>query len=146
VGTGGAAAADYDQPIVSCAETYFIIAEAQYRLGATAAAQTALAAGVACQEALWGIDIPVNTTLTGSALYNEIMTQKYIALFLNIETYNDYKRTCLPAITPITSDGVPGRLLYGRTERQTNPNIPAPDLQPARNDNDPNACPAVAAD
>jgi len=71
------------------------------------------------------------------------MTEKYIALLQNIETWNDYKRTCIPNLTPVNnSQGgvIPGRLLYPLQERQTNPNIPLPSQQPARNWNDPNAC------
>ena len=71
------------------------------------------------------------------------MNEKYIVLFQNIESWNDYKRTCLPALTPIGGgvDGViPGRLLYPVAERQTNPNFPLPSQQPARNWNDPNSC------
>ena len=67
------------------------------------------------------------------------MDQKYIALFLNAEVYNDYKRTCLPAITE-RAGGMPGRLFYGQDERQSNSNIPEPAQQKIRNDNDPNAC------
>ena len=43
------------------------------------------------------------------------MTEKYIVLFQNIETWNDYKRTCIPSLTPVNnSQGgvIPGRLLY----------------------------------
>jgi len=36
---------------------------------------------------------------------------------------------------------IPGRLLYPLQERQTNPNVPLPSQQPARNWNDPNPCP-----
>ena len=28
------------------------------------------------------------------------MEEKYVTLFLNIEAWNDYKRTCLPALAP----------------------------------------------
>ena len=65
------------------------------------------------------------------------MEEKYIALFFNIESYNDWKRTNLPAITPYTGGTIPRRLLYGDGERNANPNIPAPSVQPARNANDP---------
>jgi hypothetical protein len=72
----------------------------------------------------------------------DIMTEKYIALFQNIEVWNDWKRTCLPALTPAqgTVGGIPARLLYAQSERNTNPNVPLPSDQPARNWNDPNAC------
>ena len=77
--------------------------------------------------------------LTGAPLLAEIMDQKYIALFLNAEAYNDYKRTCLPAITE-RPGGMPGRLFYGQDERQSNTNMPEPAQQQIRNDNDPAAC------
>ena len=70
------------------------------------------------------------------------MTEKYITLFQNVEVWNDYKRTCIPALVPVNGATViPGRLFYGVTERQTNPNVPAVGAQPPRNANDPNACP-----
>jgi hypothetical protein len=73
------------------------------------------------------------------------MTEKYIALFQNPETWNDYKRTCLPVLHPARNKTViPGRLVYGATEMSTNPNAPSADAQDVftvRNPNDPNACP-----
>jgi hypothetical protein len=140
----GWGAPDFDFPIVSCAENQFILAEAEYRLGNTAAARTAASNALACEEAEYGVSLATQRTrvtdplITGSALLNEILRQKYIAMFLNPEALNDYKRTCQPGFTP-RAGGVPPRLFYSGTERQTNPNIPNP--QPARNDNDPNPCP-----
>ena len=134
---------DFNQPIATCAETQFIIAEAQYRLGAEAAARTALQAGVACQEELWNIDIPAVPSLSGNALLTEILTQKYIAQFLNVDTWNDFKRTCLPVLitnAQVDVTDMPGRLFYGQQERQTNSNLPVPDDQPERNTNDPAGC------
>lgn len=142
----GAGAANWNLPIASCAENHFIIAEAQYQLGDETAARTAAVAGLSCEERGLGVDLTAQKTalagLTGEALFDEIMLQKYTALFLNIEAWNDYKRTCRPAITPRSGKKVPGRLLYGKSERQQNPeNIPAPPAgDPGRNDNDPNAC------
>ncbi|HEX7118157.1 MAG TPA: SusD/RagB family nutrient-binding outer membrane lipoprotein [Longimicrobiales bacterium] len=139
--TDGAAAADYDQPIATCAETRFILAEAYYLSGNEPAAQDALRDGVACNEAALGISgVPFDATLTGPALLGEIMTQKYLALFLNPELYNDYKRTCLPALETYAGLPIPRRFLYAGQERQTNPNIPSPDQQPAFNTNDPVGC------
>lgn len=130
-------------PIVSCAETHFILAEANFYQGNTAAAQQALQAGVACEETRLGVDIPVTTSVTGDALLEEIVTQKYFALFLNPEILNDYKRTCLPNLIDndfIDLEDMPRRFFYAQAERQTNPNIPEPNAQPEANDNDPNAC------
>ena len=139
----GYGAPTFDVPILSCAENAFIIAEAQFAVPNEAGAISAAQDGLACQEDEWGIDLSATAAavagLTGAPLLAEIMDQKYIALFLNAETYNDYKRTCLPAITE-RPGGMPGRLFYGQDERQSNSNIPEPGQQKIRNDNDPNAC------
>jgi hypothetical protein len=142
----GAGAANWNLPIVSCAENQFIIAESQYQLGNEGPARTAAVAGLACEEVALGVDLSAQKTLvqglSGPELLKEIMHQKYTALFLNLEVWNDYKRTCEPAITPRGGKVVPGRLYYGKAERQQNPkNIPAPPAgDPGRNDNDPSAC------
>lgn len=141
---GGLAGAAYPQLIVSCSENAFILAEANYYKGNTAAAQAALQAGVACQEQLFGFTggaIPVMATLTGQALLEEIITQKYISQFLNPVSYADYRRTCLPDLQTFNNQPIPARVLYGATERQANRNVPSPDAQPARNTFDPNPCP-----
>ena len=82
--------------------------------------------------------------LIAAPTLSDIMTEKYIALFQNIEYWNDYKRTCLPTLTPALGRSVvPGRIPYGVTEVQTNPNTPpdpGPTLITGRNENDPNAC------
>lgn len=139
----GFGATAFDFPIATCAETQFIVAEAQFRLGSEDAARTAAQAALTCQEAEWGIDLSAKKAelggLSGAGLFDEMMKQKYVALFLNMEVYNDYRRTCLPAITQ-RPGGVPARLYYGQAERQSNPNIPEPGQQPLRNDNDPNSC------
>jgi hypothetical protein len=141
----GAGAPDYKQPLITCAETQFIAAEALYQTGATdAQIRTALDAGIACDAARKGVDLTAiqaaNDALTGAALFDEIMTQKYSAVFLNREVWNDYKRTCRPAITTYLGQPIPGRLFYDNEERETNSNIPDATLQPVRNANDPNPC------
>jgi hypothetical protein len=74
-----------------------------------------------------------------------IMQEKYIILFQNIEAWNDYKRTCLPTLHPARGKTViPGRVYYGETEEQTNSHTPPAsqqDLRTVRNANDPAACP-----
>jgi hypothetical protein len=136
-------APDFDFPIVTCSENAFIMAEAHFELGNEGAARTAAMAGLACQEALWNVDLSPRAAdldaASGTALREEIMGQKYVALFLNGEVWNDYRRTCLPAITE-RPGGMPARLYYGQQERQSNENIPEAGQQPLRNDNDPNPC------
>jgi hypothetical protein len=145
----GYGAPDYDTPLVTCAENNFILAEAHYRLANEVAARAAGRAALACEEATHGLaanalgsttGFPV--TLTGAALLAEIMEQKYIAMFLITDAYNDYKRTCLPAITE-RAGGMPGRLFYSAQERQSNANVPATGVDPndTYNDNDPAPCP-----
>jgi hypothetical protein len=121
------------QPIVTWQENQLIIAEAAFQTGDT---QTALQA-VNTVRADAGLDPLSSVTL------DQIMEEKYIVLFQNTEVWNDYKRTCYPPITPAPgSSQVPGRILYAVGERDSNPNVPAPGDQPARNWNDPNGCPA----
>lgn len=140
----GAAGASF--LVMSCAENNFIIAEAQHQLGNESAAEDAALDAIACQEAYYGVTLDDQEArieaASGQALFEEIMEQKYAAQFLNIDAWNDYKRTCLPAeIEPrVEGKQIPGRVFYSGTERTTNPNIPAPAEQPLRNDNDPNAC------
>src|SRR3954451_10807680 len=149
ISSSGIAAADAPLPLITCAETQFIIAEAQYRLGATAAANTALQAGIACQEARFGLNIPNPPALAGAALFHEIMIQKYFALFLNMEAWNDYKRTCEPNVAAAVKVGgslaakpIPSRVFYGESERQSNPNLSTPGSgnNGLRNRNDPVSC------
>ena len=140
----GYGADDFDTPIVTCAENAFILAEALLQTGNESGARAAAKDGLACQEERWEVSLAAHAgtldLLSGANLFTAVMLHKYGALFLNTEIWNDYKRTCLPAVTPRTAAGVPGRLYYGADERRTNPNIPPPAQQPARNDNDPNRC------
>src|SRR2546430_4138965 len=57
--------------------------------------------------------------------------RSYVALYQNIEVWNDYRRTCRPALTPYNTGDVnpqwrgkiPGRLFYGGTEMNVNSHI-----------------------
>jgi hypothetical protein len=131
----------FPQPIVTCAENQFILAEAHVYQNSDVAARAALESALACEEIRLGVELPaVNPLLIDQDLLAEIMTQKYIALFLNMDVWNDWKRTCLPAIQPVSGSEIPRRPFYGQSERQSNPNIPEPSQQPSRNDNDPQGC------
>jgi hypothetical protein len=124
-------ASTFSQPIVTAAENLLIWAEAAYRTGDQVTALDKLNAA----RAIAGLG---PEAVAGSALLQEILTEKYIALFQSIEAWNDYKRTCFPNLTPVvTTKKIPARLYYGVSERQTNPNIPDPGSQPVRNANDP---------
>ena len=126
----------FRQPLLTYAETQLIIAEASYRTNDFAGALTALNN----ERTAAGFTVPV-VGLSGTALLTEIMTEKYIALYQNIEVWSDYRRTCIPALRPaLGKAAIPARLLYPFSERNTNPNIPAVSAQPVRNQNDPNGC------
>ncbi|MEJ2613519.1 MAG: SusD/RagB family nutrient-binding outer membrane lipoprotein [Ignavibacteriaceae bacterium] len=75
--------------------------------------------------------------LTGQALIETIMMEKYISNFMNPETYNDWKRTNLPVLITYNGKAIPRRFYYSTEERNANPNIPLPSQQPLRNENDP---------
>ena len=125
------AAPDFSQPLVTAAENLLIQAEAAYRTGAIGEAVTALTAA----RALAGLG--ASSATSGTALLQEILTEKYIATFQSFEAFNDYKRTCFPNLTPtVTGRKIPARFFYDTNERQTNTNI-ANLTQPTRNDNDP---------
>ena len=125
----------YRQPLVTHAENQLIIAESAYQTGDQALALDSLNA----ERTAAGLS--AISGLTGPALLDSIMTEKYVALFQNIEVWNDYKRECIPALTPAGSAAhVIARPYYGSSEANTNPNFPG---EPAsgRNWNDPNPCP-----
>ena len=129
---GRASDPTFRQPLITYDENQLIIAEASLQTGNAAAA----AAAIHNVRSLHGKpDV--------AATLDAIMTEKYIALFQNPEVWNDYKRTCLPALSPAVGHTViPGRFLYGQTQVQTDPQ-PAnqnDNITTRRNANDTNAC------
>ncbi len=132
------AAPDFRQPLITWAETRLIVAETENRAGDDVAALGALNA-VRVAAGLGPL-----AGVTGAALLDSILVEKYVVLFQNIEAWATYQRTCVPRITPAApATQVPGRLFYGFDERNTNPNIPAPGVAPnteGPNWNDPNPC------
>jgi hypothetical protein len=126
----------FSQPIITFDENQLIKAEALLQ-GSTpnvAAAAVALDA----VRSRYGKPFIAAPTLT------DVMYEKYITTFQNIEAWSDYRRTCTPALKPASGKQViPARLYYGSTEAQTNPNTPSFADQQAnpRNENDPNPCP-----
>lgn len=125
----------FPQPLVTWEENQLILAEANFVLSGAAAAQPYLDAVRA------SVGKP-----SKPATLQSIMEEKYVALFMSIEVWNDWKRTCLPRLHPaIGQPSIPGRIFYGSTEEQTNPNTPSAATQLAtngfRNPNDPAGCP-----
>jgi starch-binding outer membrane protein, SusD/RagB family len=129
----------FRQPLVTWAENQLIQAEAQFQLNGAAAALPFVNA----------VRTAVGLPALGAVTFQDVMTEKYIAMFQNIEVWSDWKRTCIPTLTPFGSaTEVPGRLPYGSAERVANPNLPLPSAYPSgttgpaplRNWDDPNKC------
>ena len=65
------------------------------------------------------------TLSVSQALLNEIIEEKYVSLYGQIEQFNDVRRTKnLLGITPVTGTVLPQRILYPQSELNTNPNTP----------------------
>ncbi len=121
----------YPQQIFSADENTLIWAEAAYRTGLQVEALAQLNKYRSANGIATGVEV-------GPALLREILTEKYIELFVHPQAWTDYRRTCFPNLTPVvTGSKIPGRLFYDALERQTNPNIPSAQDQPTRNQADP---------
>ena len=140
--------------LVSWYENSFIVAECNYRLGNEAVALTTLNATLDAIEQRWrslgyaSASIPRYQAISGEELLEAIMNEKYKALFLNIQSWSDWRRTTFPKF--LDSDGnstecsgtsggqgVPRRLLYPEKEKASNPKCPQNDSIYDRLQNDP---------
>jgi hypothetical protein len=156
---GGTPPGDFRPQEISWAETQLIGAEAALAGGNAGLAQQYLDAVRANRVygATGGARVTFPPLGSVPATLPNIMEEKYVTLFLNPEVWNDYKRTCLPALAPAppansTTPGtspIPGRLPYGQSEINANPNTPTtnsagfPVTSTGRNPNDPNPCPVL---
>jgi len=140
---------------VSWYENKFIIAECYYNLGNEGAALEILNETLSEIEQRWvsigysNVSIPRYSNMSGDSLIQAIMNEKYKALFLNIQSWSDWRRTGYPKFINNLGEstecdgvsfgeGVPRRLLYPEKEKSTNPNCPQNDNIYDRNENDPN--------
>jgi starch-binding outer membrane protein, SusD/RagB family len=143
---------DFRTPEITYDETQLIGAEGAFHEGGQAAAQPFLDAaranrGYGARGSTANLLPPLGSV---PATLKNVMDEKYIAEFLNIEAWNDYKRTCLPPLAPAppinsTTPGtspIAGRIPYGTTEINGNPHTP--NVPPTgQNPNDPNPCPVL---
>ena len=139
---------------ISWYENSFIMAECYFMLGNDAQALSKLNETLEGIEQNWigrgfaNASIPRYENLNGEELFAAIMNEKYKALFLNIQSWSDWRRTEYPKF--IDSDnnstecggafdglGVPRRLLYPEKEKASNPNCPQNDDIYDRLENDP---------
>ena len=152
----GAYTADAPHPILTYYENQLILAESQARLGDNAKALAALntvraglATGYFNGQTLpatgrkydayvlddfgpAGLANPTKAAAVQTALLYEIVTQRYIALLMQYEAYNDVRRLAkagpvvqLP-IPLYTGTKKPQRFIYPQSEVNTNPNVPKP--------------------
>lgn len=114
--------------IVTYAEAKFIEAEAKFRLGQNGGAQTALEQAIAASVLKITGTAATPTFLaqaTAGINLNKIITQKYLALFLTLEPYNDFRRTGFPTLVAnqlSSTKIIPVRLPTPSDERNYNPN------------------------
>jgi hypothetical protein len=138
----GPAVADQAAPVyfITYAECLFIKTEAEFKTGvAEDQVKTDLVAAVTASMDKYGVLNPVYmqaydsvvNNMTGDALYKEIMTQKYIALFFQAEVFNDWRRTdnaiglVANPTTAAQRNIIPRRFPYSADEKNYNPNTPS---------------------
>jgi hypothetical protein len=129
-----------DAPVVftSFAEAKFIEAEANAILGNADAARAAYLDGITASLTKVGVSAADQTTYlaqtsvtpTAAVTIQQIIEQKYLALFMQAETYVDWRRTGWPVIDPTravagaTQAMIPRRFPYPQDERLNNANFP----------------------
>ena len=126
---------DFLQELITYREMQFIIAEADFRqTGGSEEGHTAYLNGIKASFDRFGLDQAAYDAYVaqsdidpgvGNLTLEHIMTQKYIAMFLQPEAYSDWRRTNIPALTPVSGTAVPVRWDYSSTEYLFNSNSPA---------------------
>lgn len=120
-------------PLLTFTEQKFIEAECKLKIATPDAAgsKIAMLAGIKASFAEAGVadadyapyiaQLTVNPAVT---TLNEVMIQKYLALFTDPEVFNDWRRTGIPALTPNLGSFIPRRFLYPQSELDLNTNAP----------------------
>ncbi|WP_295117192.1 SusD/RagB family nutrient-binding outer membrane lipoprotein [uncultured Chitinophaga sp.] len=124
---GAAASSNY---IFNNSEAIFLKAEAVFRKSGFAAAQPIYVSGINSHLHKLGIDTTsvaalayvASRPLTAVNGIQRIIEEKAVANFLNLETFNDWRRTGFPALTKVDGalSDIPRRLLYPESETQSN--------------------------
>jgi len=121
--------------LISYAEVKFIEAEANFRLGNTAPALAAYQEAVAASvnkivggdNSSW-LDANINNETEATLNLNKIMTQKYLALHGQVQPFNDWRRTGIPALSLVPgakTTEIPRRFPYSQSEITYNSNTPS---------------------
>ncbi len=120
---------DRTMPLISFSEQEFIRAEALMGTGSAADAFTAFVDAVTASFAEAGVDGAadyIDANYGTSVTMDDIMMQKYIALYTSPEVFNDWRRSGVPSLTPHSGTTIPRRLPYSEAEQLANPNITSP--------------------
>ncbi|MEM7162989.1 MAG: SusD/RagB family nutrient-binding outer membrane lipoprotein [Bacteroidota bacterium] len=120
------------QTLVSYAEAKFIEAEAAFQTGDPQRAADAHNAAVLASLADYGVsdaafEAAHAAQTSGSITLEEIMSQKYVAMYGNPESYTDWRRTGIPALQVAANAQVPSiptRWPYPQDERLYNTSYP----------------------
>ena len=134
---------------VSWHENQFIIAECQFKLGLEDDALSTLNNILSTLESRWqayepSCQLPRYNNIGGEQLFSAIMNEKYKAMFLNMQTISDWRRTGYPLFIDNNNNstecvtGIPRRLPYPDLEKKSNSNVPPGDSIYDRVENDPN--------
>jgi len=125
--------ADFLQEMITFREMQFIIAEADVRAGGSQDGHDAYLAGIKASFARFGLgDAEYDAYVAqpeidpgvGNLTLEQVMTQKYIAMYLQQEAYSDWRRTGIPALTPTSGTAIPVRWNYSANEFLFNANSP----------------------
>jgi hypothetical protein len=116
-------------PLLTFFEMKFIEAEAKSRMGDVAGSAIAGAEAVMANFIYLGLDSLTALTyiagLPAAPTLDDIMTEKYKAMFTQLETWTDWRRTGSPSLTPVTCgpiSQIPVRLPTALSERLYNTN------------------------
>ena len=124
--------ADRAYPLITYYEQKFMEAEALMMTGGDATAlHDAFVAGIQASFDAMGMDatdyIAAVDPGEGNVTMDDIMTQKYIAMYTEPEVYNDWRRTNIPELMPNSGSTIPYRFPYPSSELTLNLNTPAVD-------------------
>lgn len=130
-----------DSPVelMTYSELMFIAAEAYHQSGDYANAKAYIIKGItssinkymgldadydAAASAWLAAKIASYTGTVDSPSLQEIIQQKYVADYLQPESFVDYRRTGFPVLTAVNSRGIPDRYPYGHSDVLYNENTP----------------------
>lgn len=118
--------------LITYRETEFIKAECLLRTsGAAGSLRTAYLNGIRGsfthlgKAAAYDAYVAQSNVSPGVITLENIITQKYVALFTQHEVYNDWRRTNIPKLSPTAGSKIPVRWPYGFNETNLNKNTPA---------------------